>query len=142
MSMTHNDTERKEEQHLQEHGIRPTSVRILIWRTLQRKRQAFSLNDIEEALPIMDRSSIFRTLRLFAEKRLIHEIDDGTGSCKYCLCRCEEDMHLNHVHFNCIKCGKTFCLQDITIPRVTIPDGFEMQTAEYVIKGICKDCTL
>lgn len=128
------------EEHLQEHGVRPTAVRILVWRKICRKKQTFSLSDVEEMLPEMDRSSIFRALRLFKEKQLLHELDDGTGSCKYCLCRCEEDDHLNHVHFNCIKCGKTYCLEHETIPRVQLPEGFEMREAEYIIKGLCPEC--
>lgn len=133
--------EHSEEKHLQEHGIRPTAVRILVWRVIRRKTQTFSLSDVEELLPEMDRSSIFRTLRLFAESKLLHEINDGTGSCKYCLCRCEERGHLNHVHFNCIKCNKTYCLENNIIPHVELPEGYVMHEAEYVIKGICADCS-
>lgn len=131
-----------EEEHLQKHGIRPTSVRILVWRAISKKTQTFSLSDVECMLPEMDRSSIFRALRLFSENQLLHEIDDGSGSCKYCLCRCQEHSHhLNHIHFSCIKCGKTYCLEHTIIPQVELPEGFEMREAEYVIKGICPNCT-
>lgn len=135
------------EQYLQAHGIRPTAVRILVWRKVSRKHQAFTLSDIEEMLPEMDRSSIFRALRLFTEQKLLHEIDDGSGSCKYCLCRChehddEKDTHIHrgHVHFSCQRCGKTFCLEDQPIPQVNLPHGFVMEESEYIIKGVCPDC--
>ena len=130
-----------EEKHLLEHGIRPTSVRILVWRAISKKMQAFCLSDVEDMLPEMDRSSIFRALRLFTENQLLHEIDDGSGTCKYCLCRCEgNNHHLNHVHFSCTKCGKTYCLENNIIPTVELPEGFEMVEAEYIIKGICPNC--
>lgn len=129
-----------EEVHLQEHGVKPTAVRILIWRKLQHKTTAFALKDVEEWMPEMDRSSIFRTLRLFAEHHLLHEVDDGMGQCKYCLCRCEGEEHHGHVHFTCIKCGRTYCLSDQPIPPIRLPENFEMQEVEYVIKGICKNC--
>jgi len=130
-----------EEEELQEHGIRPTAVRILVWRSIEKMQGAFCLYDIEAAVPSLDRSSIFRALRLFTDHHLLHEIDDGSGFCKYCVCHCEDhDHHLQHVHFTCTKCNKTFCLEDQTIPFVSLPEGFEFEEAEYVIKGTCPEC--
>lgn len=129
------------EEHLQEHGVKPTSVRILVWQECAKQKKAFTLADMEERMPHMDRSSIFRALRLFVEHHLLHDIDDGTGQQKYCVCRCEdEEHHLNHIHFTCIRCGKTYCLEDYTIPLVDLPEGFHMHEAEYVIKGVCPEC--
>ena len=128
------------EEALHQHHIRPTAVRDLIYQTIQYRSEAFSLSDVEEWLPEMDRSSIFRTLRLFTEQQILHEIDDGSGIGKYCMCRCENSHHLNHVHFACTRCGKTYCLEDHTIPLVALPDGFHMQDVEYIIKGVCPKC--
>lgn len=130
------------EEELQEHGIRPTAVRILVLRSIMEMDGAFCLSDIEADIPSLDRSSIFRALRLFTENHLLHEIDDGSGSCKYCLCRCENhDHHLQHVHFTCTKCGKTFCLTEQIIPAITLPEGFIAEEAEYVVKGVCPECS-
>lgn len=130
------------EHELIEHGIRPTAVRILVLRSIMEMDGAFCLSDIEADIPSLDRSSIFRALRLFTENHLLHEIDDGSGSCKYCLCRCENhDHHLQHVHFTCTKCGKTFCLTEQIIPAITLPEGFIAEEAEYVVKGICPECS-
>ena len=46
------------------HNIRPTAVRQLVWREIQHIDYAFSLADVEDLLPTVDRSSIFRTLAL------------------------------------------------------------------------------
>ena len=40
----------------------------------------------------------------------------------------------------CLKCGQTYCLEDYQIPIVELPSGFEMEEAEYVIKGVCPHC--
>lgn len=127
-------------EHLQEHGVKPTSVRILVWKECSKSHKAFTLQDMEERMPQMDRSSIFRTLRLFAEHHLLHEIDDGTGFQKYCVCRCEGEQHLNHIHFSCKKCGRTYCLEEYIIPVVSLPEGYYMEEAEYVVKGLCPNC--
>lgn len=123
-----------------EHGVKPTAVRILVWQQVARQTETFTLNDMERLMPNMDRSSIFRALRLFVDHHLLHEIDDGSGHQKYCLCRCHDGKHINHIHFSCTICGKTYCLEDQIIPVVSIPEGFEMHETEYIIKGICPDC--
>lgn len=129
------------EELLQKHGVRPTAVRILVWRAIEQIDGAFCLYDIEAAIPTLDRSSIFRSLRLFTDRHLLHEIDDGSGFCKYCVCRCtDENHHVHHVHFTCTKCGKTFCITNQLIPEVTLSPGFSVEEAEYVIKGLCPDC--
>ena len=125
---------------LEHHGIRPTAVRILVYRAIHHRYEAFSLADVENWLPEMDRSSIFRALKLFTEHQLLHEIDDGSGIFKYCVCRCEGSHHLNHIHFACTRCGKTYCLEDHTIPLVSLPDGFETHEVEYIVKGVCPRC--
>lgn len=129
------------EEHLLHHGVRPTAVRELVWKEVSQHASTFTLNDLEQAMPTMDRSSIFRTLRLFCEHHLLHEIDDGSGYQKYCLCRCDDENHLNHIHFTCTNCGKTFCLEQYSIPLVQLPEGFEVADVEYVVKGLCPQCS-
>lgn len=128
------------EEHLSEHGVKPTAVRILVWKEISNHTETFTLADIQEWMPQLDRSSIFRALRLFTEHHLLHEIDDGSGLQKYCVCRCENESHLNHIHFTCLHCGHTYCLVQYKIPLVEMPEGFEMEDAEYVVKGICPKC--
>lgn len=135
------DTMNEFEETLQHHGVKPTAVRMLVWRCVSGRTGTFSLSDVEQWLPDMDRSSIFRALRLFTENKLLHEIDDGTGSCKYCVCHCEHTGHINHVHFSCTKCGKTYCISEQTIPLVQLPEGFVPSDIEYVIKGLCPKCS-
>jgi len=128
------------EEHLCEHGIKPTAVRILVWKKAKEQTETFTLNDMEQWMPHMDKSSIFRALRLFTEHHLLHEINDGSGYQKYCVCRCHDAQHLNHVHFKCTRCNKTYCLEDYSIPIINLPLGFQMEDAEYIIKGVCPMC--
>lgn len=128
------------ETYLEAHGIKPTAVRILVWDKVQQQSETFSLHDMEQWMPQMDRSSIFRALKLFAEHDMLHIIDDGTGQQKYCVCRCEENHHINHIHFTCTKCGHTYCLEDYMIPVVEMPEGYQMEEVEYIVKGICAKC--
>lgn len=123
-------------------GIRITAVRSLIWRSINHEMSGvFSLSDLEQCQPTIDRSTIFRTLSLFAEKQLLHIIDDGSGMQKYCICHCsDKEHHHGHIHLSCIVCHETFCLQHVEIPSVPVPEGWEVKEAEYVVKGICPKC--
>lgn len=130
------------EQELSSADIRITAVRLLIWRTLREKiTDAFSLADVQDLLYTIDKSTIFRTLTLFSEHGLLHTIDDGSGMQKYCVCHCtDSDHHHHHIHLTCIRCHKTWCIEDIEVPVVPVPDDFEVTEREYVVKGICRRC--
>lgn len=130
------------EDELAEVGIRITAVRLLIWRTIRDKMtEAFCLADIEQMLLSVDKSTLFRALVLFTEKGLLHTVNDGSGSNKYCVCHCpDHEHHHGHVHLTCVCCHKTWCLEDVPIPRVAIPQNFILQEAEYVVKAICPKC--
>lgn len=122
--------------------IKPTAIRILILKTMLHIRQAVSLFDLENELNSVDKSTIFRTLSLFLSHRLIHSIDDGSGSLKYALCEdaCTCEVEDLHSHFYCERCHKTYCFENIQAPIVKIPAGFSLQSVNYVLKGLCPDC--
>lgn len=90
-----------------------------------------------------DRVTVYRTLQTFTEKGIIHNIPTTDNSILYALCKhnCEAGHHHdNHVHFICTQCGKTICLDDVTVPEVKLPKGFRPEVAEMVVKGVCDDC--
>lgn len=131
-----------DEQRLQQAGIRVTAVRLMIWKQIRYGFDGvFSLSDLEEALPTVDRSTLFRTLTLLSEHHLLHNVDDGSGSQKYCVCH-HDDTRLcrGHVHLSCRVCHNTYCLTNATIPPVMLPEGFVVEETEYIVKGVCSKC--
>lgn len=127
---------------LSHRGIQPTAIRILVLQAMMQANRTVSLLDLENMLDTVDKSSIFRTLTLFLSNHLAHSIDDGTGSLKYAVCgdTCSCDVEDLHTHFHCEKCNKTFCLNNIPTPVVTMPKGFTLSSINYVLKGLCPDC--
>src|ERR1700744_4494249 len=131
------------EQKLNERNIAPTAMRILVLGSLLEQPAAVSLRDIEKSLEPADRITIYRTLKTFSEKGLIHIIDDGTGSPKYALCvgDCDANQHHElHVHFYCVSCKETFCLPNSKIPEVALPADFTPAEMNLVVKGVCSNC--
>lgn len=123
--------------------IRPTAMRILILKAMMQFQKAFSLLDLENYLDTVDKSTIFRTISVFLDHHLIHCIDDGSGSLKYSVCsnECMCSIGDLHAHFYCTNCNKTLCLRKIHVPTVALPVGFTLQNINYVLKGLCDECS-
>lgn len=123
-------------------GIKATANRILVYKDILGREDTFSLNDMEDDLTSLDKSTIFRTLTLFCAHHLIHGMEDGSGQVKYCHCShpgsCEEEEE--HCHFYCTECKKSYCLEESPIKEIKLPEGFKMTGINYVIIGICAAC--
>ena len=136
-----------DEKHLVElmqgHGVKPTANRIVIARSLAAAGRPMSMTELETELETIDKSNIFRTLQAFREAHLVHVLDDSGDGVRYELCHASHDGEDDdlHVHFYCEKCHRTFCLEDIPIPPVGVPAGYDVRSVNYLIKGICPDCS-
>lgn len=130
------------EQKLEDRDIKPTAMRMLVLRKLVESGSAISLSDLEAKFEKADKATLYRTLKTFQDKKLIHSIEDGTGSVKYALCEegCECEPQDQHIHFHCVKCGETYCLTQSKIPQTQIPTGFRASSASMVYKGVCANC--
>ncbi|WP_339706432.1 transcriptional repressor [uncultured Kriegella sp.] len=133
----------KIEETLELKSVRPTAMRILIYKFMANKKIAVALTDIENAFTKADRTTLYRTIKTFEENGIVHQIDDGTGIAKYALCEegcnCQIDQDL-HLHFHCGHCDETICLTQHKIPQIKVPDGFVPENVNLVVKGICDKC--
>lgn len=128
---------------LEQHGIKLTANRILIAKIMSTLDYPISMKELETMHLTMDKSSIFRTLSLFKSHHLVHQMEDGNDIVRYELCHShseEEDEDI-HVHFYCEHCHRTFCLNEISVPQVNLPVGYRQTAVNYMIKGICPDCS-
>ncbi len=128
---------------LEQHGIKLTANRILIAKIMSKLDYPISMKELETMLLTMDKSSIFRTLSHFKSHHLVHQMEDGNDIVRYELCHShseEEDEDI-HVHFYCEHCHRTFCLNEISVPQVNLPVGYRQTAVNYMIKGICPDCS-
>ena len=132
------------EQLLESKDIRVTAMRLLIYKFLSEKQVALTLRGIENAFEKADRTTLYRTIKTFEEKGIVHQIDDGTGITKYALC--VQDCNCNiksdlHLHFHCNNCNETVCLTEHKIPQIKVPEGFISENVNLVVKGICDKCS-
>lgn len=127
--------------YLNRKGVKPTPNRILVAKELINASSPISLADLEETISTMNKASIFRVLELFTEKEMVHVIKDGSRSLKYEICPSHHhSISDQHMHFYCEKCDKVYCLEQIAIPHIGIPDSYLVKSMDFILKGICPEC--
>lgn len=128
---------------LKSYQLRSTPVRKQVLDLFIQTNHALGKANIEAELDEIDRITLYRTLRTFEQKGIIHQAIDGSGKTKYALCsqECSEhEHHDHHAHFYCTRCEKTVCMNSITVPKIEIPDGFQIAAAQLILSGTCKNC--
>lgn len=128
---------------LENKGVRPTAMRLLIYRLLVKRENAISLGELEKDFNTSERSTLYRTIKTFEESGLVHSIEDGTGIIKYAICEDQFTSNENndlHLHFRCNECQETVCLTDYKIPQINLPKGYEAEDMNLIVKGICEKC--
>lgn len=119
-------------------------MRLLVLDFMAHQNVAVALTDIEESFHKAERTTLYRTIKTFEEKGLVHQINDGSGIAKYALCedKCTPNVHKDlHLHFHCTRCNETVCLTDHQIPQISLPKGYHAEDFNLVINGICNKCS-
>lgn len=128
---------------LKDFKLRSTPSRASILEAFLNHDFALSHGDVEKEVPAtFDRVTVYRTLKTFLDKGLIHKVLDDEGGIKYALCNeaCSTaHHHHDHVHFKCTQCGQTNCLQ-IEIPGIKLPKGYQPKELNLLIQGVCDKC--
>lgn len=125
-------------------SLRRTTTRLDILSIFLRTETALSEPELEKEMKgACDRVTIYRTLSTFLKKGILHKVLDGTGAMRYALCapECTSDDHKHdHVHFRCGECGKTICVEEVRIPPVQLPEGFQLTNVNMLLEGTCPNC--
>ena len=129
------------------HQLRQTDCRLDILEVFLEKKFALSHSDLEKMFKEnYDRVTMYRTLKSFLDKGLIHKVLDDEGTPKYALCsasQCTTHTHAHeHVHFKCETCGQTSCLDEIKVPSLVLPKGFQLKEMNLLLQGICASCQI
>jgi Fur family ferric uptake transcriptional regulator len=129
------------ENKLQAKNTKPTSMRLRVYSVLERQNAALSLAEVEEKFHLADRITIYRTLKTFEEKGIVHSIqENGTTKYKLCADECSEETHKDwHLHFYCKICKRTTCLYDAVVPS-SVQGNFKIDEIRFFAKGICAQC--
>ena len=135
---------KSQDEILKDFRLRSTTSRTAILDLFIHNDHALSYSDIEkEVAAAFDRVTVYRTLKTFLDKGVVHKVLDDGGSLKYALCNdhCSSaEHHHDHVHFKCTKCGQTNCLDEVEVPAIKLPKGFQANEINLLIQGLCNKC--
>jgi Fe2+ or Zn2+ uptake regulation protein len=127
---------------LHERGQRATPQRLVILRELRRRGRHATADEIRSAvrdeLPGTSTPTIYAALELLVELGLARRIDAGAGAALF------DARTEPHQHTVCRQCGRVDDLDgELDVGPITgaaAAAGFEAQTVELVISGLCADC--
>lgn len=129
---------------LKNHQLKVTESRFKVLAMFSSQNEATSYQDILQALPKnFDRVTLYRILKSFEQKGIIHKVIDHNDNALYALCKdkCSEAGHEhNHIHFKCWGCEKSFCVEQQNFPSFTLPTGYNPQKINVLFEGYCPDC--
>lgn len=130
---------------LKEHDLKNTKQRVRVLEEIALHTVAISQPELEKKLGReIDRVTLYRILNAYEEKGILHKIMDMQGTTNYAICSSscsEEHHHDEHVHFNCTKCFKIYCLE-VEVPRIKMPKGFTAKTVSSTAYGVCEKCNV
>ena len=127
---------------LRENNLRRTAFRMAVLDVFLATPNALSTEDIEASLGKFDRVTLYRTLKTFKDKGVLHEIAYPNDQRMLALSekKCASDDHPhNHVHFRCTVCKTIRCIDVAEIPTLNLKD-FELHQIEIQARGICPAC--
>ena len=130
---------------LSEIGINKTKFRIDLLNFFYSTKGSLSVEDILNNFNnSINKVTIYRCLRSFENKGLIHEVPGNNNRIRYALCNkkdCNSTSHNhNHGHFLCSSCNQTFCLEKVKVPEIRSIKGFFVNQIKLNIEGFCRDC--
>jgi len=105
---------------------------------------AIPLSVIEKELKEYNRITLYRTIKIFLEKGIIHEIAISGEDSNYAICKeeCDTVTHNHqHIHFKCKNCGVIFCVEIDKFPIIILPK-YKIEQLEIQASGLCKTCNV
>jgi len=124
---------------LRDQGIKASYQRIRILDYLQNSYEHPSVStiyqDLHPHIPSLSRATVYNTLNLFLEKKLVAVINTEGVEARY------DIADPNHGHFQCLVCDTIFDIpteQSRTFPAAL--DGFQVTSSQWHFKGVCPKC--
>ena len=124
---------------LQNHHIRPSVQRLVIFDYLRENKVHPSVDSIYQALlpehPGLSRTTVYNTLELLAKHGLVVSLDFGEGYLRY------DGETVPHSHFQCERCGAVIDIMESPAGcEKMLPRGSSLSSASLYLRGRCPKC--
>ena len=130
---------------LSKYGISNTQFRIdLLSLFFNCKSSLTTVEILKKFNRNINKVTIYRALKSFESKGLIHLVPDKNNLRKYSLCNLDtytpNTHNHQHAHFICYSCDQTFCLEDSKIENFISKSIHEVKNYNLVLEGFCSNC--
>jgi Fe2+ or Zn2+ uptake regulation protein len=98
-------------------------------------KRPVTLSEIHENCSEIDFASVYRSVKLFSELEIVHEISWGDKVMRY---EIMGDDH--HHHIVCKVCGKIERLDFCMLEKVKEMTSFEIHSHSFEFVGVCPKC--
>jgi len=120
-------------------GIKPSFQRMKILEYILKEKGHPSADaiyrDLAGQIPTLSRTTIYNTLNLFTEKKIISPLAFSDSSIRY------ETMANPHAHFLCRACGRLYDVETgIALSNGHYIEGHRVEETHIHLKGICRGC--
>lgn len=141
----HTEIPEEHVQILKRNNLKITQPRLRVLAIISEKKTAISQPELEKILgKDIDRVTLYRILGSFEEKGILHKVFDLNGTATYAICstKCTAHHHHDqHVHFICSICNSVYCLDEISVPKISLPTNFSLHAVVINAVGICDKCS-
>lgn len=125
-----------------EKNLKLTPQRYAIYKYLKSTKSHPSAERIYDELksdyPTMSLATVYKTLKTFAELKLIQEINVGEDNFRF-----DANPHM-HPHIVCNICGKVEDIEDVHFEylnnEVETHSGYEIASQKLYFYGVCPEC--
>ena len=119
-----------------------TGQRQAILEILRRKAGPLSIREIQQKLDNCDLATIYRSMHLLEEMKMVKRFDFGTGAAQFELLNEGDDGH--HHHLVCTRCAGVVeleeCFPEELEKRIATENGFKAVTHRLEFFGVCPRC--
>ncbi len=122
-------------------GLKPTAQRIAILKELLSRTDHPGADMVYKKLkseyPSLSMNTIYLNLETFVREGVIQRINNLTNLGRF------DGNPAPHHHFICTKCKKIIDLNDVALPEIEVPEGFdiaEIFADQMQLNGVCTDC--
>lgn len=127
---------------LRANKLSETPFRKEVLSVFEKYKSAISMAMIENSLNSYNRITLYRTIKVFLEKGIIHEIKISGEVSNYALCSeaCTVKGHSHqHIHFKCKKCEMIYCVSIEKFPLISL-SNYQIDQLEIQALGTCENC--
>ena len=129
---------------LRESGFRLTPQREMVLSVLHQLEGFVTAEEIYSEIQrfssSVNISTVYRTLELLQEFRLVASVDSGDGQRRYTLL----DVETPHLHLVCRQCGQIIGVElepfEPLLSLLAEQHGFEIESEQLCLPGLCQDC--